>query len=103
MEAREQDEAIGAGPVELFGEMSKGRVERRQFDGDGNAETVRDFPHDFDRLTLHLRGAARHVAGGVIEVELETVRTGFLELSGIGRPSAGRDAVERRQNRYPHG
>ena len=37
MEAREEDEAVGAGPIELFGEMGEGREERRQFDGDRDA------------------------------------------------------------------
>ena len=54
-------------------------------------------------LTLDLGGAGRHVAGGVIEVQLEAVRAGLLEQSGVGDPSARCDAVERRHHRNPDG
>ena len=96
MEAREQDEAVGAGRVELFGEMRERGEERRQLDGDRDAQAALHLAHDLDRLPFDVGGARRHVAGGVIDVQLEAVRAGLLEQSGVGGPSARRDAVERR-------
>ena len=38
VEAREQHEPVGAGRVELLGEMREGGEERRELDGDRNAQ-----------------------------------------------------------------
>ena len=53
--------------------MGEGREERRELDGHRNAQASLHLAHDVDRLALDLGGARRHVAGGVIEVQLEAV------------------------------
>ena len=87
VKAVEQDQPVGAGLVELTGEMGEGGEERRQLDGDRDRDAALHLAHDVDGLALDLGGAHRHVAGGVIEVQLEAVGAGLLDQARVGRSS----------------
>ena len=52
-----------------------------------------------DGLPFDVRGAHGHVAGGVIQVQLEAVGAGVFEQLRVGDPAARRDAVERGDHR----
>ena len=87
VEAREEDQPVGAGRVELPGEVREGGEERRQLDGDRDAE-VR-FTSRTISMACRSTSAAldRHVAGGVIEVQLEAVGAGLFEQLARRRSS----------------
>ncbi len=90
MEAREQHQPVGAGRVERLGEVREGREERRELDRDRNPQAALHLADDLDRLPFDLGGARAHVAGGVVEVQLEAVRAGLLEQLRVAEPAAVR-------------
>ena len=55
------------------------------------------------RLAFDVGRAQRHVAGGVVDVQLEPVGAGLLEQPRVVDPPAGRDAVERGHHRNADG
>ena len=86
MEAREEHESIRTGYIELLGIMSEGRQERCELDRDWNVEATLHFLDDVDGLPFDIRRAHRHVAGGVVDVQLEPVGTRLFEqLRAAGR------------------
>ena len=95
VKAREEDEPIGAGRVELTGEVRKGGEERRHLDGHRHLDGALHLAQGVDGLPFDIRGAHGHVAGGVKQVQLEAVRAGVFEQLRVGDPAARRDAVER--------
>ena len=105
MKAREEDEPVGAVRVELMGEVRERREEWRQLDGHRNPARLRFTSRtDVDGLPLDLGGAHRHVAGGVIQVQLERIGAGLLEQLRDRRSSRPRvtplsDAITGMPNR----
>ena len=83
MEAREQHEPVDAGRVERLRKVREGREERRELDRDRNLQAALHLADDLDRLPFDLGGARAHVAGRVIDVQLDAVRAGLFEQARV--------------------
>jgi hypothetical protein len=98
---REQHESVDAVASSVFAKCAKA-VGARELDRDRNPQDALHPADDLHHLPFDIGGARAHVAGGVIDVQLEAVGAGFLELSRVAEPAAVCHAVERRHHRDAH-
>ena len=100
VEAREEHEPVGAGLLELFGEMREARVRSGASLTATGMRRLRFTSRTMSiACSLHVGGARAHVAGRVIDVQLEAVRAGLLEQPRVRDPAARSDSVERGDDR----
>jgi hypothetical protein len=103
VEAVEDDEPTRPRVLELLCERREGRVERRELHRDGDRHARAHRREDVERALLDERAWLSRVGGHVIDVELERVRAGLLDLLRVLEPARGRDAVERRDDGHRDG
>ena len=90
MEASEEHEAVRPRRVQLACKVGESGQERRQLDGNGDAELAFHLAHDVNRVAFDLGGAGRGVTGRMVNVQLQRVGSGLFQKPCIGKPAARR-------------
>jgi len=70
---------------------------------DGDRDVSLDVAHQVDVHLLDLAASQLGIGGNVVDVQLERVRAGLLDLPGVRDPAARRDTVEAADDRDVHG
>lgn len=94
VKAVEQHEAVRAGGVELARHGGEVGEERAQLDRDGNRDFLFHRLENVQISLLHVSPGQIHVGGDAINIQLQRIGAGLLDLFRIGRPAAGGRAVQ---------
>src|SRR6185369_12938529 len=93
VKTREEHDAISAGLIDLNSEVCERRKQRRKLHRHGNVYFALDLLHNLDHLPLNVGRRCFRIAGGVVEVKLDCVRTRLFHQMSVGQPAAERAAI----------
>ena len=103
VEAIEEDQRIGTGTVEMLRQIGDRAKRVPELHRDGDRDVSLHISHEVHVHLLDLASRQLGIGGNVVDVQLERVRAGLLDLPGVGDPAARRDAVEAADDRDAHG
>jgi hypothetical protein len=98
-ETVEQDQTVGARPIELASDIAKCREERREFDGDRDVQLALEIPRNLTKSMFDGEGRLVGVGDHLVHVQLECVGAGLLDQFGKSQPRFGGRPVQGRDHR----
>ena len=102
VEAVEEHQRVGAGTIQPLGQMGQRAEGVPDLDGDGNLHARL---HVADQLHVHVLDVGRRhrgVGGDIVDVELQRIGAGLLDLPGVVDPAPGGHPVEAADDRNAH-